>query len=110
MKRRKFFITAISLPLAGVLVSSCQSKTTSEASGAQTTTDYCSDFSEVPENDLKTRKKLGYVDQSPMAESKCGNCNLWLPPKDGKPCGGCMLFKGPVRTEGYCTYWAPQQT
>jgi hypothetical protein len=70
--------------------------------------DPCSDFSNVTENDLNARKKLGYVKESPIPDSKCGNCQLWLPPKDGKTCGNCQLFKGPVFTTAYCTYWAPQ--
>ncbi|MCA0232640.1 MAG: high-potential iron-sulfur protein [Bacteroidetes bacterium] len=105
MKRREFIATALPiLPATAFLVSSCQPKSASHSEN----TDPCNDFANVSENDLKTRKKLGYVDASPRAESQCGNCNLWLPPKDGKACGGCMLFKGPVQTAGYCTYWAPQ--
>jgi hypothetical protein len=46
------------------------------------------------------------VDDSPIAENQCNNCNLYLPPKGDKPCGGCILFQGPVQPEGYCTYWA----
>jgi len=95
---------ALGLPL---LLSRCQSKNSSEGEETATTVDPCNDFSGVSENDLKTRKKLGYVNQSPRPESKCGNCNLWLPPKEGKACGNCLLFKGPVYTTGYCTYWAP---
>lgn len=110
--RRQFisksvFSGSTALGLALVL-SRCQLKTTSEQEEKKVATDPCEDFSGVSEADLKTRKKLGYVNQSPRPESKCGNCNLWLPPKEGQRCGSCMLFKGPVYTTGYCTYWAPQ--
>lgn len=71
--------------------------------------DDCQDFSMVTDKDLEARKKLGYLEKSPIAESKCGNCQLWLPPKEGSNCGNCQLFKGPVLTAGYCTYWAPQK-
>ncbi|GAB3902802.1 hypothetical protein GCM10028803_30110 [Larkinella knui] len=92
---------------AGLLISSCQSETSSKQEEPKSGTDPCKDFSGVSENDLNTRKKLGYVDKSPQPESKCGNCNLFLPPKVARACGGCLLFKGPVLTSGYCTYWAP---
>lgn len=69
--------------------------------------DPCDDYTGVSAEDLAKRKKLAYVNKSPIPDSHCGNCALHLPPADGKTCGGCMLFKGPVRTTGYCTYWAP---
>ncbi|WP_338868905.1 high-potential iron-sulfur protein [Spirosoma sp. SC4-14] len=106
--RRKFMAVGTSVFGLSLLLSRCRSKSSSDAKESATAIDPCTDFSGVSETDLKTRKKLGYVDQSPRPESKCGNCNLWLPPKAGKACGGCMLFKGPVHTTGYCTYWAPQ--
>ncbi|WP_460972592.1 high-potential iron-sulfur protein [Spirosoma migulaei] len=104
---KSIFSGSAALGLSLVL-SRCQSKTTSEHEEKKTAVDPCTAFSGVSEADLKTRKKLGYVNQSPRPESKCGNCNLWLPPKEGQTCGSCMLFKGPVYTTGYCTYWAPQ--
>ncbi|MBX2816614.1 MAG: high-potential iron-sulfur protein [Saprospiraceae bacterium] len=48
------------------------------------------------------------MEVSPLEESSCQNCNLWLPSQNDLPCGGCTLFAGPVAAEGYCTYWAPQ--
>lgn len=69
----------------------------------------CDDLSGVPEHDLKVRQTFAYVEESPVAESRCDNCKLWLPPKAGSRCGGCLLFKGPVVALGYCTYWAPQE-
>lgn len=68
----------------------------------------CGDLSNVSEKDLAVREKLGYVKESPLADNQCQNCNLYLPPKAGETCGGCMLFKGPVYAEAYCTYWAPK--
>lgn len=68
----------------------------------------CDDLTGVSESDLGVRKKLGYVEESPIAENKCHNCNLYLPPKPAQQCGGCVLFKGPVFTDAYCTYWAPK--
>src|SRR5688572_16742073 len=68
----------------------------------------CNDLMGVSENDLAVRKKLGYVEKSPIADNQCQNCNLYLPPKPEHKCGGCMLFKGPVFNDAYCTYWAPK--
>lgn len=89
---------------------SCKSEggETSEK-GAENSLDVttCDDLSKVPEAEIKKREGFGYVEESPMPDKHCKNCNLYLPPKDGQPCGGCALFKGPVFEEGYCTYWAP---
>ena len=60
----------------------------------------------IPEAELLLRTQLAYVDKTPLQESHCGNCNLYIPSKN-LPCGGCTLFAGPVETQGYCTYWAP---
>lgn len=68
----------------------------------------CGDLSAVSEEDIAVRNKLGYVKESPLPDNQCQNCNLYLPPKSGEACGGCMLFKGPVYAEAYCTYWAPK--
>lgn len=70
--------------------------------------DPCTDFSQLTETDLKARQKMGYVKQSPIVDSKCQNCQLFLPLKDSPACGKCQLFKGPVLADAYCTYWAPQ--
>ena len=68
----------------------------------------CDDLSSVSKQDMETRRKLGYVKESPIPDNQCQNCNLYLPPKGGQACGGCMLFKGPVFPASYCTYWAPK--
>ena len=67
----------------------------------------CEDLTGVAPGELEKRKKFAYVNVSPIPDSRCGNCKLFLPPGSGKACGGCMLFKGPVQESGYCTYWAP---
>ncbi|MBO9154495.1 high-potential iron-sulfur protein [Chitinophaga sp. GCM10012297] len=67
----------------------------------------CSDLSGVSEEEKEKRQKLGYVEETPIADSKCGNCKLYLPPGENESCGSCSLFKGPVEENGYCTYYAP---
>ncbi len=69
----------------------------------------CDDLTGVAPGEIDKRKKFAYVNNSPIPDSRCGNCKLFLPPGPGKPCGGCLLFKGPVRETGYCTYWAPTE-
>ena len=60
----------------------------------------------ISESELEKRKKFGYMDESTVPDSHCGNCSLFIPPDSGKACGGCLLFKGPVRPTGYCTQYA----
>ena len=67
----------------------------------------CDDLTGVSADEVAKRKKLAYVNKTPIPDSHCSNCALYLPPAKDKPCGGCMLFKGPVRADGYCAYWAP---
>ena len=68
----------------------------------------CDDLTNVSENDIALRQKFAYVNESPIPDNQCNNCNLYLPPKVDEKCGACMLFKGPVFASGYCTYWAPK--
>ena len=78
-----------------------------EKSEASNSSD-CGDLSSFTKEEVAVREKLGYVEESPLPDNQCQNCNLYLPPKEGQACGGCMLFKGPVYPEAYCTYWAPK--
>jgi len=87
----------------------CQNKEKS-ADSDQTVTSpkSCDDLSGLSEEELKPREAFAYVKESPVEDSQCSNCKLWLPDKDNDACGKCLLFKGPVYPGGYCTYWAPQ--
>ena len=95
---------------AGAVLAHCTDRKKEEKNPdtADATADPCGDLTGVSENDIELRKKFAYVKQSPIADNQCNNCNLYLPPKEGSSCGGCMLFKGPVYPSGYCTYWAPK--
>jgi len=68
----------------------------------------CDDFSGVSESELKKRQALGYVVESTVPGSHCANCALYVPPKEGEKCGGCLLFDGPVRVGGYCSQYQPK--
>jgi len=67
----------------------------------------CDNLAGVSAEEIEKRKKLAYVTKTPIPDSHCSNCTLYIPAAKDKPCGGCMLFKGPVRPDGYCAYWAP---
>lgn len=100
INRRNFFYKTIHISAAAAATFwfiSCKSKTK----------DACSDLSGLTESDKTNREGMGYVAISPIPNSTCGNCQLWIPPEDDDACGGCQLFKGPVPDEGFCTYWAP---
>ncbi|HRE51626.1 MAG TPA: hypothetical protein PK339_09400 [Flavitalea sp.] len=68
-------------------------------------TDRCNDFTGVSEEELDKRKRMAYVDKSQIPDNSCGNCGLYIPWEDQTACGGCLLFKGPVREEGHCIQW-----
>ena len=106
----KFSLTAAGLLATGIFFNSCdRQKTTDQIqSGDDVSGDSCSDLTGVPASDIELRKKFAYVEESPIADNQCNNCNLFFPPKPENKCGGCMLFKGPVNPSGYCTYWAPK--
>jgi hypothetical protein len=101
--------TALTLPGLAVSLIACSSEENKQKEEKPAApVDPCNDFSQVTETDLKAREKLGYVKDSPIVDSKCINCQLYLPQKFSPGCGKCQLFKGPVVEGGYCTYWAPQ--
>ena len=116
--RRKFINKILgtgSVFLGGALfLSRCgtnESSGGSEANKKQSTSeDPCNDLSGISDEELKKRQSLGYVTKSPAPESYCGNCSLYIPPKEETGCGGCLLFKGPVHAEGHCVQWAAKAT
>lgn len=110
--RRTFLrscISAAALTGGGLAFTHCASSKKPQPAKAQTAqADPCSDLTGVDPTDVQKRKSLGYTNKSPLPDSQCDNCKLWVPAKEGKECGGCLLFTGPVNPEGHCTYWAPQ--
>lgn len=83
-------------------------ETAPETTANNAPVDDCNDFSGVSQAEMDKRKALGYEDVTPFTDKQCDNCQLFIPAKEGKKCGGCMLFKGPVFDNAHCTYWAPQ--
>ena len=103
---KELFSHTVSLAFFGLLNSQCSSGSNEKQSSPPT--DPCEDLSGLSELELKKRENLGYVRQSPLEESQCSNCNLYLPEQYEGDCGGCTLFRGPVYPDAYCTYWAPK--
>ena len=59
---------------------------------------------EIAEN-APLLQALGYVAKSPIPESHCGNCAVYL--GGDAPKGKCALFqKGLVSAEGHCSSWS----
>jgi len=92
------------------MIESCTSKKNEldKKNKASTSSDACSDYSDLTKDDIKKRESLGYVQKAVSENKQCGNCNLWIPPIEGAACGKCQLFKGPVPASAICTYWAPK--
>src|SRR6185312_17081634 len=105
--RRKFINKCLrtgSLFFGGALfLNSCNTNNSNDSGKKQSTSkEPCGDLSGVSEEELKKRRRLGYVSKSPVPGSFCGNCSLYIPPTMQDGCGGCLLFKGPVDAEGHC--------
>lgn len=106
---RKSAFLSTALIGGGFILNACNSSTQSgtESETASTPVDSCNDYSNVSDVELQKRESLGYVEETPIPDSDCANCQLYIRPKEGEKCGGCQLFKGPVFEKAYCTYWAP---
>lgn len=112
-KRRQFLQKCLSYGIAitggSVLLTSCAKKPVATKTPAPTVAKKapsCEDMTGVDPAELEKRKALGYVNESPLPDKQCDNCKLWVPAKEGKDCGGCLLFAGPVSPGAHCTYWA----
>ena len=103
---RKYFLAGTAIFGGGLIFTRCNSKK-QEDNGQEELTS-CSDLSGVSESEIAKREGFGYVEKTPIPENRCDNCALYIPPEGDEKCGECVLFKGPVYSEAYCTYWAPQ--
>ena len=73
----------------------------------QVGTDPCTNLFDLNDLELKTRRQLGYVNQSSFSDRTCLNCKLFIKTDQSLSCGSCLVMKGPVEDSGYCTVWAP---
>lgn len=119
MSRRQFVQTAatgvVSVTALGLLITGCEKQGadsaapegTAPAETAEKALD-CTDTTGLTETEIATRKSLAYVDQSPIPEKLCSNCQLFVPAK-GDGCGSCTVVKGPIHPAGYCNSWVQKQ-
>ena len=110
---QQLFVTGGSIATLGLLLTACGNSADTEKAKTKPEIDSAKkpvDDGSVTEADLAKRQQLGYVEHTPMEDSYCANCALYLAPTDERKFPGCQLFKGEVNPNGYCTYWAaPQQ-
>lgn len=113
-KNRRAFLekcweSSLAFSAGSIWITACRStKKIVAKSGAPAAANPCEDLTGVSQVDVEKRNALGYVSLSPMPDKQCDGCKLWIPMPEGKECGGCLLFTGPVAPEGNCTYWAPR--
>ncbi len=69
--------------------------------------DPCADLTGLSESDIAMRESLQYVAETPNPEERCDNCQLWIEPEAGSPCGGCQIMAGPFHPGGWCISWVP---
>lgn len=66
----------------------------------------CSKEGKIDTTSKNLRKALKYVEHSKLKGQVCSRCMHWKAPKEGKQCGGCNFFTGPVNPDGYCQSFA----
>jgi len=110
MTRKEFLQIFGSLAISDLFISSLLScnqrseKTQAEVQN-KPETDPCENFSQLTKEDLEIRNNLEYVNETPIPEKRCNNCELWIAPEESQICGGCQIMHGPVKDKGYCTAW-----
>lgn len=117
--RREFLQRLTLLGTAGVVtpmvLSACggngeQGGDTTAGGEAASASDFsCTDTSGLSEQEIQMRNNAEYVDDSPNADKRCDNCQLYTEPAGDAQCGGCQVIKGPIHPEGYCNLWVAQQ-
>ena len=107
MNRREFFTTFTqigTLALLGLFTFlGCEKKKNEEKAEIK---DPCNDLRGVSDEEIALRKSYKYVEKTPFPEKNCKNCDFWIEPEEGKQCGGCDLFEGPIHANAYCDAWA----
>ncbi len=112
---RKKFLVRLFIPIGLVFGisythTSCKGKVIENHEGAAPEDTDCTDLSGLSDAELKNREGFGYESVASLPERSCRNCKLFLPPSKDKPCGSCLLFKGPVSEQGSCIQFAPKDS
>jgi hypothetical protein len=69
----------------------------------------CDSTMGLTQEEIKTRKSLGYADRSKDPAKHCIECEQYLPPPEKDECGTCKVMKGPVHTQGSCNVFTPKR-
>lgn len=94
------------LATGAVVVSGCNNPgSANKGQKAKDGNGKCDDLSQLSKAEIEKRKKFGYVEESTVPGSHCGNCALYVPATAPGHCGSCLLFNGPVDATGYCTQY-----
>lgn len=101
---KQFGLIGIAAVGAGAVLTACGGGASEQKPAAAAAPDPCTDLTGVDENALAMRKNLEYVDVSTVDGQNCANCQL-LKPAEAGGCIGCLLFAGPVTTNGWCKNW-----
>ena len=120
--RRDFLLRASAIGAAAVggttLLAACGGKgggaeapaaETPAAPAPSTASASCNDLTGLTDQEKQMRTALQYVDETPIAEKRCDNCQLYIEAEGAATCGGCKILKGPIAPAGYCTSWAAKQ-
>lgn len=108
---KQFGLVGVSAIGASTLLAACGGggeSASSDQQAAATPADPCRDTSSLTQADKDLRTNLGYVEDTENAEQRCDNCQLYKQPENGG-CGGCLLFNGPVTSNGWCKSWVTNQ-
>lgn len=114
--RRDFLLRASALGAAaiggGSLLAACGGKEPASdmpatSSDAAPAVGDCNDLTGLTDAEKQMRGALQYVEVTDIPEKRCDNCQLYIAPEAGSPCGACKILKGPVAPAGHCTSWAP---
>jgi hypothetical protein len=113
----RIFIAGFGIAGAGSVLSSCGKTEEKAAETAPQKTqmpeqmaDPCTDLTGLTQAEKEVRTTFEYVPHSTIPEKLCDNCQFWLVPEEGSPCGGCQIIKGPINPKGYCKQWVIKQT
>lgn len=69
----------------------------------------CMDTTGLSDAEIQQREATNYVDETPIEDQYCANCQLYVEPEAGAQCGGCQVVPGPIHPDGYCDLWVAQQ-
>jgi hypothetical protein len=109
-RRHALRLFGVGIGAAGGLVLLGCSKGGGGSSGGGTSAAACAQMGNPDAAAQQLRKTLQYKEKSDFPDKNCANCAQYEAAKyAAADCGGCKLFAGGVKPEGYCLSYAPLQ-